>query len=77
MTRAVDVMLGLVLFGVALFVVVQAARDILRHRRALRVRRLEDIGIPVSANEDELTQQDRIDRLTAKRAGLWPWKVLA
>lgn len=76
-----DVLLGLILLGAAVFVLAGVGRDLIRWHRArnaLIVRRLEDIGILVAANapDEELhSNQWRRDRWTAKIAGHWPRKV--
>lgn len=81
MTAAMDVLLALVLLAAAVFVLLDVGRDLLRDaraRRALVMRRLEDIGIlfPIDSPEDEWElNQWRRDRWTAKIAGRWPRKV--
>lgn len=78
MTAAIDILLGLVLLGVAVFVLLGVGRDLLRDaraRRALVMRRLEDIGVLLSADEHEVGNQWRRHRWAAKIAGRWPRKV--
>ena len=60
---------SVVLYGVA--------ADWLRHnrgRRALSVRRLEDIGLLCTT--EPLTDGERVTIHKAKKKGAWPWKVL-